>query len=123
MCPRSHSLLLPNKFILSAIPGEYPVGLDDPSRVEVCAIICDGIDFAPVAGALLFCMRYPAMKTIATLSPEYSPSWQAATIFDSTAEIRLFPHVKALLDAFAAAEVDYAILPVYNTREGEKKQY
>lgn len=63
------------------------------------------------------------MKTIATLGPEHSPSWQSATLFDSTAEIRLFPHVKALLDAFAAAEVDYAILPVYNTREGEKKQY
>lgn len=63
------------------------------------------------------------MKTIATLGPEHSPSWQAANLFDSTAEIRLFPHVKALLDAFAAAEVDYAILPVYNTREGEKKQY
>lgn len=63
------------------------------------------------------------MKTIATLGPEYSPSWQAATLFDSTAEIRLFPHIKALLDAFAAAAVDYAILPVYNTREGEKKQY
>lgn len=63
------------------------------------------------------------MKTIATLGPEHSPSWQAANLFDSTAEIRLFPHVKALLDAFAATEVDYAILPVYNTREGEKKQY
>lgn len=63
------------------------------------------------------------MPTIATLGPEYSPSWQAATAFDSTAKIELFPHVKALLDAFTAGTVDYAILPVYNTREGEKKQY
>lgn len=63
------------------------------------------------------------MHTIATLGPEYSPSWQAATVFDSTAKIELFPHVKALLDAFTAGTVDYAILPVYNTREGEKKQY
>jgi prephenate dehydratase/prephenate dehydrogenase len=63
------------------------------------------------------------MKTIATLGPEHSQSWQAAVQFDSEAEIRLYPHVKALLDAFAAHEADYAILPVYNTREGEKKQY
>ncbi len=63
------------------------------------------------------------MKTIATLGPEHSQSWQAAVQYDSEAEIRLYPHVKALLDAFAAHEADYAILPVYNTREGEKKQY
>ena len=63
------------------------------------------------------------MKTIATLGPEQSPSWQAAVQYDHEAEIRLYPHVKALLEAFAARETDYAILPVYNTREGEKKQY
>ncbi|MCL2340116.1 MAG: prephenate dehydrogenase/arogenate dehydrogenase family protein [Proteobacteria bacterium] len=63
------------------------------------------------------------MKTIATLGPEHSQSWQAAVQYDREAEIRLFPHVRALLDAFAAREVEYAVLPVYNTREGEKKQY
>nr|WP_321464472.1 prephenate dehydratase domain-containing protein [uncultured Desulfobulbus sp.] len=63
------------------------------------------------------------MKTIATLGPEYSQSWQAAVLFDKEAEIRLFPHIKALLDAFANGETEYALLPVYNTREGEKKQY
>lgn len=63
------------------------------------------------------------MKTIATLGPEQSQSWQAAVQYDGEAEIRLYPHVRALLDAFAAREADYAILPVYNTREGEKKQY
>ncbi|MDD2466317.1 MAG: prephenate dehydrogenase/arogenate dehydrogenase family protein [Desulfobulbus sp.] len=63
------------------------------------------------------------MKTIATLGPEYSQSWQAAVLFDKEAEIRLYPHIKALLDAFAGGEIEYAILPVYNTREGEKKQY
>ena len=63
------------------------------------------------------------MKTIATLGPEYSQSWQAAVLFDKEAEIHLYPHVKALLDAFVAGETEYAILPVYNTREGEKKQY
>ena len=63
------------------------------------------------------------MKTIATLGPEHSQSWQAAVQYDNTAEIRLYPHVRALLDAFAAREAEYAVLPVYNTREGEKKQY
>ncbi|WP_310599784.1 prephenate dehydratase domain-containing protein [Desulfobulbus sp.] len=63
------------------------------------------------------------MKSIATLGPEHSQSWQAAVQYDNEAEIRLYPHVKALLDAFAAHEVEYAVLPVYNTREGEKKQY
>lgn len=63
------------------------------------------------------------MKTIATLGPEYSQSWQAAVLFDNEAEIRLYPHVKALLDAFVNGEAEFAILPVYNTREGEKKQY
>jgi prephenate dehydrogenase/prephenate dehydratase len=63
------------------------------------------------------------MKTIATLGPEHSQSWQAAVQYDGEAEIRLYPHVKALLDAFAAQEAEYAVLPVYNTREGEKKQY
>ena len=63
------------------------------------------------------------MKTIATLGPEHSQSWQAAVQYDNEAEIRLYPHVRALLDAFAAREVEYAVLPVYNTREGEKKQY
>ncbi len=63
------------------------------------------------------------MKTIATLGPEQSQSWLAAMQYQSNAEIRTYPHVKALLEAFTSGAVDYAILPVYNTREGEKKQY
>ncbi|MCL2789946.1 MAG: prephenate dehydrogenase/arogenate dehydrogenase family protein [Desulfobulbus sp.] len=63
------------------------------------------------------------MKTIATLGPAHSQPWQATMQYDSEADIRLYPHVKALLDAFANREVEYAVLPVYNTREGEKKQY
>lgn len=62
------------------------------------------------------------MKIIATLGPEQSQSWQAAVHYNSQADIRLYPHVKALLDAFVSREVEYAVLPVYNTREGEKKQ-
>ena len=63
------------------------------------------------------------MKKIATIGPEQSQSWLAAVQYDGEATILLYPHVMALLDAFTAGEADYAILPVYNTREGEKKQY
>ena len=62
------------------------------------------------------------MTTIAILGPEQSHSWQAAVRYDSAATIRLYSHVQSLLDAFDAHEADLAILPVYNTREGEKKQ-
>ncbi|NLX19185.1 MAG: prephenate dehydrogenase/arogenate dehydrogenase family protein, partial [Desulfobulbus sp.] len=62
------------------------------------------------------------MKTIATLGPQHSLSWQAAVSFDDTADIRLYTHVQALFDAFVRQEVEYAVLPVYNTREGEKRQ-
>lgn len=62
------------------------------------------------------------MTTIAILGPEHSQSWQAAAQFDPGAEIHAYPHVRDLLDAFDAHRADYAILPVYNTREGEKKQ-
>ena len=62
------------------------------------------------------------MTTIAILGPEHSQSWQAAAQFDPGAAIRAYPHVRDLLAAFDAHLADYAILPVYNTREGEKKQ-
>ena len=63
------------------------------------------------------------MKTIATLGPKHSPSWQAALQYGGEADIGLYPHVRDLLEAFVRREVEYAVLPVYNTREGERKQY
>ncbi len=63
------------------------------------------------------------MTRIATLGSENSQAWQAAVQYHKDAEIMLFPHIKALMEAFAAREADYAILPIYNTREGENKQY
>lgn len=62
------------------------------------------------------------MKTVATLGPEQSQAWQAAAHYDSNADIRLYPHIKAVIEALVSREVEYAVLPVYNTREGEKKQ-
>lgn len=63
------------------------------------------------------------MTTIATLAPENSPSWLAARQYDADAEIILYPHIAALLEAFSTGNAELAIVPVYNTREGENKQY
>ncbi len=63
------------------------------------------------------------MKIIATLGTEHSQPWQAAAGYDSKALIQSYANIKSLIAAFAAYEADLAVLPVYNTREGEKKQY
>jgi len=63
------------------------------------------------------------MLTIATLGPRHSPAWQAATRYAPGAEIRLYPHTRALIEAFAGGDAHLVILPVYNTREGENKPY
>ncbi len=63
------------------------------------------------------------MKSIATLGPEGSSSWQAARQFDSDAAIHLFPNTPAVIRAFTEKETDLALIPVYNTREGESIEY
>jgi prephenate dehydratase/prephenate dehydrogenase len=63
------------------------------------------------------------MITLATLGPVNSHSWQAAIRYAPKARIRTFPHTGALIDAFSRGEVQLAIVPIYNTREGENKEY
>ncbi len=63
------------------------------------------------------------MITVATLGPEHSHAWQAARAYATGARLKLYSHTRLLVDAFVAGEVQLAILPVYNTREGENKQY
>jgi len=63
------------------------------------------------------------MKSIATLGPEGSSSWQAAKKFDPDAEIMLFPNSPSVIMAFAEKQADLALIPVYNTREGESLEY
>jgi prephenate dehydratase/prephenate dehydrogenase len=63
------------------------------------------------------------MKSIATLGPEGSSSWQAARQFDPDAAIHLFPNTPAVIRAFTEKETDLALIPVYNTREGESIEY
>ena len=63
------------------------------------------------------------MKSIATLGPEGSSSWQASKKFDPAAEIRLFPNTPSVIKAFTERQTDLALIPVYNTREGESIEY
>jgi prephenate dehydrogenase/prephenate dehydratase len=60
---------------------------------------------------------------IGTLSPPHAHAWQAASLHDPSANLRAYSHTDGLLAAFAAGEIDRAVVPVYNTREGGSKQY
>ncbi|MCI5129909.1 MAG: hypothetical protein D3907_15825 [Candidatus Electrothrix sp. AUS3] len=65
--------------------------------------------------------------TLGTLAPEQSQAWQAATQYASQAKmqtkVKLYPHLSGLVDAFITQKVDQIVLPIFNTRQGENKQY
>jgi len=63
------------------------------------------------------------MKSIATLGPVGSDSYQAAKLYAEDVEPLLFHRIVDVLTAFIEERVQYAIIPVYNTREGEVKDY
>lgn len=63
------------------------------------------------------------MCTIATLGPVGSDSFNAAQQFNADAEIITFKRTKSLIDYFKSDKADYLIVPVYNTRGGEIKEY
>lgn len=63
------------------------------------------------------------MKTIGLIGQEYSESWSAAKKYDPDAGIQCYTNLKDLFDAFAARTTDSIIIPVYNTREGDRKHY
>ncbi len=63
------------------------------------------------------------MTTIATLGPEGSHAFQAARLHNPDAALKLFPQVSGVLNAFKTGEADLALIPVYNTREGEIREY
>ena len=63
------------------------------------------------------------MITVATLGPVNSHSWQAAVQYAPAARISTYPHTSALIAAFSRGEAQLAIVPIYNTREGENKEY
>jgi prephenate dehydratase/prephenate dehydrogenase len=63
------------------------------------------------------------MTTIATLGPENSLDWQAARRFQATAKLLTFPNTSALISAFGQGRADLAVIPVYNTRDGESREF
>ncbi len=63
------------------------------------------------------------MLTIATLGPEGSDSHQAASDYSPTAKLIYFNRITDALNTFTSGNADLAIVPVYNTREGEVKEY
>ena len=63
------------------------------------------------------------MITVATLGPEKSHAWQAASQYAPDAELKVYPHTSALIDAFVQGQSQLAVIPVYNTRAGENKKF
>ena len=63
------------------------------------------------------------MCIIATLGPQGSDSHQAALQYQHDAKVVTVPRVKQLMDAFLSGDAEYLLVPVYNTREGEIKEY
>jgi len=63
------------------------------------------------------------MTIIATLGPVGCDNYQAARQYLPDADVLLFNHAPDILHAFAQGQADLALIPVYNTREGEIKEY
>ncbi len=63
------------------------------------------------------------MITIATLGPHGSDGYRAALQYAPDAEIHLYNRIPDIINAFLAEEADFAFVPIYNTREGEIKEY
>ncbi len=60
---------------------------------------------------------------IVTLGPQGSHAWQAAQLFNADADVIVYPRISEVISAFKKKEVDHAVIPVYNTREGDIKEY
>ncbi|MEE4167038.1 MAG: prephenate dehydratase domain-containing protein [Desulfocapsaceae bacterium] len=63
------------------------------------------------------------MTTIATLGPEGSDCHHAALQYDPESELQFYHHISDVILHFSKNQADYALIPVYNTREGEVKEY
>jgi len=64
-----------------------------------------------------------SISTIATVGPKKSHSWLAARRYAPSADITLYPHIGALIEAFTSGKTTLIVVPIYNTREGENKPY
>ncbi|MEJ2057678.1 MAG: prephenate dehydratase domain-containing protein, partial [Desulfofustis sp.] len=63
------------------------------------------------------------MSRISTLGPHGSDACQAALQYDPEAELVVFNHIDDVLACVRTGQSDFALIPVYNTREGEIKEY
>lgn len=62
-------------------------------------------------------------SSIATIGPIGSDSYQACRQYDPDAQTTLFSRISEVLDIFPQHKDQLALIPVYNTREGEVKEY
>ena len=63
------------------------------------------------------------MSSIAVLGNEGTQTWLAAREFSSSAVIKAYSDMTTLLTGFSAGDTEFTLFPVYNTREGERKQH
>jgi chorismate mutase / prephenate dehydratase len=63
------------------------------------------------------------MTSIATLGPIGSDSYLAAKQYNANADLICFNSMYELVSAYQAGKAELALIPVYNTREGEIKEY
>ncbi len=63
------------------------------------------------------------MISIATLGPPGSDGYRAARQYSSEAKLHLYNRIPDIINAFLKEDVDFAFVPIYNTREGEIKEY
>ncbi len=63
------------------------------------------------------------MISIATLGPKGSDGYRAARQYTPDARLVLYNRIPDIVAAFLKEEVDFAFIPIYNTREGDIKEY
>ncbi len=63
------------------------------------------------------------MISIATLGPQGSDGYRAALQYSPDADLHLYNRIPDIINAFLREDVDFAFVPIYNTREGEIKKY
>ena len=63
------------------------------------------------------------MISIATLGPDGSDGCQAARRYAPDATLLFYNRIPDIIHAFVNEETDLALIPIYNTREGEIKEY
>ncbi|NNK93443.1 MAG: prephenate dehydrogenase/arogenate dehydrogenase family protein, partial [Desulfobacterales bacterium] len=63
------------------------------------------------------------MTTFATLGPQGSDGYQAVGQYRPGAKRLLYNRISDIITSFSSGNADFALIPVYNTREGEVKEY